>query len=59
MVGEKVMLRVRMSERDAHYAGGLVNGSRILDFFGDVATELCIRCDKCLAAAEVQAVPLS
>lgn len=45
MVGEKVMLRVRMSERDAHYAGGLVNGSRIMDFFGDIATELCIRCD--------------
>jgi 3-aminobutyryl-CoA ammonia-lyase len=45
MVGEKVMLRVRMSERDAHYAGGLVNGSRMLDFFGDIATELCIRCD--------------
>jgi 3-aminobutyryl-CoA ammonia-lyase len=45
MIGEKVILRVRMSEKDAHYAGGLVNGSRMLDYFGDVATELCIRHD--------------
>lgn len=43
MIGEKVVLRVRMSARDAHYAGELVNGSRILDFFGDVGTELAIR----------------
>jgi 3-aminobutyryl-CoA ammonia-lyase len=34
-----------MSEHDAHYAGGLVNGSRMLDLFGDVATELLIRLD--------------
>jgi len=45
MFGAKVSLRVRMSAADAHYAGELVNGSRILDFFGDVATELMIRCD--------------
>lgn len=45
MIGEKVMLRVRMSEKDAHYAGGLVDGARMLDFFGDVATELAIRLD--------------
>ena len=45
MIGEKVVLRVRMSAGDAHYAGELVNGSKILDFFGDVATELCIRFD--------------
>jgi acyl-CoA hydrolase len=43
MVGEKVILRVRMSAHDAHYAGELVNGSRILDFWGDVGTELSIR----------------
>jgi acyl-CoA hydrolase len=43
MVGEKVVLRVRMSAGDAHYAGDLVNGSRILDFWGDVGTELSIR----------------
>jgi len=34
-----------MSEHDTHYAGGLVNGSRMLDLFGDVATELLIRSD--------------
>ena len=45
MVGEKVVHRVRMGAKDAHYAGDLVNGSRILDFFGDIATELCIRLD--------------
>lgn len=36
------MIRLRMSEHDANYAGGLVNGSRMLDLFGDVATELLI-----------------
>ncbi|MGI6486694.1 MAG: 3-aminobutyryl-CoA ammonia lyase [Thermoanaerobacterales bacterium] len=45
MIGEKVVLRVRMSASDAHYAGELVNGSKILDYFGDVATELSIRHD--------------
>lgn len=45
MIGEKVILRVRMSTGDAHYGGNLVNGSRMLDFFGDVATELLIRYD--------------
>lgn len=45
MFGEKVVHRVRMGAADAHYAGELVNGSRILDFWGDVVTELCIRCD--------------
>lgn len=32
----KVMLRVRMSEHDAHYAGGLVDGARIIQLTGDV-----------------------
>lgn len=41
----EVMLRVRMSEHDAHYAGGLVDGARMLGLFGDVATELLIRHD--------------
>ena len=35
MVGTKVTLRVRMSAGEAHYAGELVNGSHILDFWGD------------------------
>jgi 3-aminobutyryl-CoA ammonia-lyase len=34
-----------MSAHDGHYAGGLVDGSRMLQLFGDVATELLIRLD--------------
>lgn len=45
MIGTKVIHRVRMNASDAHYAGDLVNGSRVLDFFGDVGTELCVRMD--------------
>lgn len=44
-IGEEVMLRVRVSERDVHYAGGLVNGAWVLGLFGDVGTELSIRYD--------------
>src|SRR5690242_15420167 len=38
----KSLIRLRMSQADAHYGGNLVNGARMLDLFGDVATELCI-----------------
>lgn len=38
-------LRVRLGEHDAHYAGGLVAGAKVMEFFGDVATELLIRLD--------------
>ncbi len=38
-------LRLRLSSRDAHYAGNLVDGARILNLFGDLATELTIRYD--------------
>ena len=41
----KVMIRVRMIAGDAHYGGGLVDGAKILELFGDVATELLIRHD--------------
>lgn len=41
----EVVIRVRMSQHDAHYAGNLVDGARILNLFGDVATELLIRYD--------------
>lgn len=34
-----------MSAADAHYAGGLVDGARILQLFGDAVTELLIRHD--------------
>lgn len=39
------LIRVRMSSADAHYGGTLVDGARILQLFGDVATELLIRMD--------------
>ena len=39
------MLRVRISEAEVHYGGGLVDGAHVLKFFGDVATELLIRYD--------------
>jgi len=39
------MIRVRMSLHDAHYGGNLVDGAKILQLFGDVATELLIRHD--------------
>ena len=38
-------LRIRMSAADAHYTENLVNGSRMLDLFGDIATELAILSD--------------
>lgn len=39
------VIRLRMGEHDAHYAGRLVDGARILGLFGDVATELLIQHD--------------
>ena len=41
----KSMIRVRMGQNDAHYAGNLVDGAKMLQLFGDVATELLIRQD--------------
>ena len=35
----------RISMHEAHYGGNLVDGARILNLFGDVATELLIRYD--------------
>jgi len=39
------MIRLRMSSHDAHYGGNLVDGARMLQLFGDVATELLIQHD--------------
>ncbi len=39
------MIRLRMGSHDAHYAGYLVDGAKMLQLFGDVATELLIRSD--------------
>ncbi len=43
--GDKVVLRLRLSQADAHYGGQLVDGARILALFGDAATELLVRHD--------------
>ena len=42
---DECVIRLRMSEHDAHYGGRLVDGARMLALFGDVATELLIRHD--------------
>ncbi len=44
-VGTETTLRLRLSQADAHYGGDLVAGGRIMELFGDAATELCIRSD--------------
>ena len=38
----KSFIRVRMSSADAHYGGNLVDGAKMLQLFGDIATELNI-----------------
>lgn len=38
-------LRLRMAQTDAHYGGNLVAGAKLMELFGDVATELAIRTD--------------
>ncbi len=45
MTDESVMLRLRLSQADAHYGGDLVAAGRVMELFGDAATELCIRTD--------------
>lgn len=39
------LIRVRMSAKEAHYGGGIVDGAKVLELLGDVATELLIRHD--------------
>lgn len=39
------LIRLRISAHEAHYAGSLVDGAKMLQLFGDVATELLIRSD--------------
>ena len=41
----QIVLRLRLSQADAHYGGNLVDGARMLQLFGDVATELLVRHD--------------
>ncbi|MBS1110341.1 MAG: 3-aminobutyryl-CoA ammonia-lyase, partial [Anaeromyxobacteraceae bacterium] len=44
-MADGVLIRLRMSQADAHYGGNLVDGARMLQLFGDVATELLVRLD--------------
>ena len=39
------LIRLRLGSHDAHYGGNLVDGAKMLQLFGDIATELLIRCD--------------
>lgn len=41
----ETILSLRLSQQDAHYGGGLVDGARALALFGDAATALLIRHD--------------
>jgi acyl-CoA hydrolase len=38
-------IRLRLGHHDAHYAGDLVDGAKMLQLFGDLATEILIRLD--------------
>lgn len=38
-------LRLRMSYKDVHYGGNLVDGAHMVHLFGDIATELLIMAD--------------
>ncbi len=42
---QKSIIRLRLSQQDAHYGGNLVDGAKMLSLFGDAATELLIRHD--------------
>ena len=44
-MANKSIIRLRISSHDAHYGGNLVDGARMLQLFGDVATELLIQRD--------------
>lgn len=37
--------KVRMSFKDAHYGGNLVDGAHVIHLFGDIATEMLIKSD--------------
>ena len=38
-------LRVRIGQEEAHYGGNLVEGARVLKFFGDIVTEVAVITD--------------
>ncbi len=42
-VGWKNRFEKKLTKKDAHYRAGLVAGAKLLEFFGDAATALCLR----------------
>lgn len=40
-----VTLRTRIAPSDIHYGGGIASGAKVMELFGDAATELLIRSD--------------
>lgn len=44
-LNEEVVQRVRVSEKNVHYSGGLVDGAWVLSLFGDVGSEILTRYD--------------
>lgn len=38
-------IRLRMSHKDTHYGGNLIDGAHAVHLFGDIATELLIQID--------------
>lgn len=40
-------LRVRISPKDIHYNEGITSGAKVMELFGDAATELLIRTEGC------------
>jgi 3-aminobutyryl-CoA ammonia-lyase len=44
-VGDSATHRRYVSSAAAHYGGGLAAGAFVLELFGDVATEICVRGD--------------
>ena len=45
MTTYKSTIRLRMGSHDAHYGGNLVDDAKMIQLFGDVATELLIQRD--------------
>lgn len=41
--GDEAMIRLRLAPSDARYAGGLVPGSKAMEVFADLETELALR----------------
>lgn len=43
----RTTLRVRISPKDIHYNEGIASGAKVMELFGDAATELLVRTEGC------------